>query len=360
MAGAGTDTSELTDAVPGEGAFDSLLAGMRRLTQLADNASEPEAIYRALAGELFSELGADEVQVHRLGDVEDRVTAYMYAGDARLNYALTRAERPPGVAWVASTGQSVLVSGARELAASVPRLSAASGLGCAMLLALQVRGEIEAVVVIAQCAQDGFGARAVQGAAGERAIQVSGERAMQRASVLVEQAGTALALVRARAEAGTDPVTGCMNHRAMRWRVGEEIGRATRTGGQLACLLIDLDNFKLVNDRRGHSAGDALLREVAQALMGEFRAFDRVARYGGDEFVVILAGADLESAAIAAERARERLLGVPSFDITPGVSASIGVAQWRPPMNTDMLLDACDSALLAGKRAGKGRVTRAA
>ena len=120
--------------------------------------------------------------------------------------------------------------------------------------------------------------------------------------------------MRARAEAGTDPVTGCMNHRAMRRRLDEEIGRATRTGGPLSCLLIDLDDFKLVNDRHGHQAGDAVLRGVVQALVGEFRAFDRVARYGGDEFVVILPNADLESAAAAATRALERLRAMPSLD----------------------------------------------
>ena len=103
-----------------------------------------------------------------------------------------------------------------------------------------------------------------------------------------------------------------------------------------------------------------MLRGVAHALMGEFRAFDRVARYGGDEFVVILAGADLENAAIAGERAREQMLCVSSFDVVPGVSASIGVAQWHPPMGTDELLEACDAALLRGKRNGKGRVTQAA
>ena len=94
-----------------------------------------------------------------------------------------------------------------------------------------------------------------------------------------------------------------MNHRAMRRRLREEIDRATRTGGDLGCLLIDLDDFKLVNDRHGHPAGDAVLRGVARALQGEFRAFDRVARYGGDEFVVILPAADLHSAALAGERA---------------------------------------------------------
>jgi diguanylate cyclase (GGDEF)-like protein len=149
-----------------------------------------------------------------------------------------------------------------------------------------------------------------------------------------------------------------MNRRAMRRRLEEEIGRALRTGGPLSCLLIDLDDFKLVNDRHGHAAGDAMLREVVAALAGEFRAFDRVARYGGDEFVVILPNADLSSAAAAATRALERLHGL--SEPPGGVSASIGVAQWQPSMGSEELLAACDAALLRSKREGKGRVTRAA
>jgi len=184
---------------------------------------------------------------------------------------------------------------------------------------------------------------------------------VELAAALVEQAATALALARARAEAGTDAVTGCMNHRAMRRRLDEEIGRAMRTGGPLSCLLIDLDDFKLVNDSHGHQAGDATLRSVVHALVGEFRAFDRVARYGGDEFVVILPNAELDSAAAAATRALERLRAIPAHGgVGAGVSASIGAAQWRAPMSTDELLEACDVALLRSKRQGKGRVTRAA
>jgi diguanylate cyclase (GGDEF)-like protein len=151
-----------------------------------------------------------------------------------------------------------------------------------------------------------------------------------------------------------------MNHRAMRRRLDEEIGRAMRTGGPLSCLLIDLDDFKLVNDHYGHGAGDATLRGVVQALMGEFRAFDRVARYGGDEFVVILPNAELESAVAAAARALERLFELPTPDGRGlGVSASIGAAQWQPPMSTAELLEACDAALMRSKRQGKGRVTQA-
>jgi diguanylate cyclase (GGDEF)-like protein len=254
-----------------------------------------------------------------------------------------------------------LLAGDSELEENVPRLLAAGAASSALLLPLAQRGEVAAVVMLVRRSADPFGAGAVD-----------------LAATLVDQAAAALALVHARVEAGTDPVTGCMNHRAMRRRLDEEIVRATRTGDPLSCLLIDLDNFKQVNDVQGHQAGDAVLRAVVQALVGEFRAFDRVARYGGDEFVVILPNADLRSAAAAGARALERLLSVPVRDPvaqqiigehlasghdngpTVGISASIGAAEWHAPMTTDELIEACDVALLRAKREGKGRVTRAA
>jgi diguanylate cyclase (GGDEF)-like protein len=347
---AGTDTSKLLVGGNLERSVggDPLLAGVRRLTLLADSAEDAEAIFRSLARELLTMPGAEEVHVHHLHESGERepTDIYLFEGEGRVSYLTPRAERPPGVSWVKSTGRSFLAADAQELATSVPRLglvgSQPSPARCALLLPLAVRGEIEAVILLVR-----------------RSAEVFTDRSIELATTLVDQAATALALMRARAEAGTDPVTGCMNHRAMRRRLHEEVGRAVRAGSPLSCLLIDLDNFKLVNDRHGHQAGDAMLREVGQTLVGEFRAFDRVARYGGDEFVAILPNADLESAAAAAQRALERLLAVPSFDTNPGASASIGVAQWQAPMSADELLQACDAALLRAKRQGKGRVTRA-
>jgi diguanylate cyclase (GGDEF)-like protein len=336
----GTDTSASPDAL------DRLLVGIRRLTALADSAQDAETIFRAMAGELLAAPGAEEVHIHHLasGDEEDLVAVYLFDGNGRVSYLLPRAERPPGVSWVAGTGRSFLAADTDELSTTVPRLAATGAMSCALLLPLAERGEVEAVVVLVR-----------------RVTEVFSAAAIELATALVDHGATALALVRARAEAGTDAVTGCMNHRAMRRRLDEEIGRALRTGGLLSALLIDLDDFKLVNDRHGHQAGDALLRDVVHALAGEFRAFDRVARYGGDEFVVILPNADLASAAAAATRALDRLLGLGVDGVPPGgVSASIGVAQWQAPMSTDDLLEACDEALLRSKRQGKGRVSRAA
>ncbi len=338
---AGTDTS--TQPL----GLDRLLGGIRRLTALADGAADAERMYRALAGELMAVPGAEEVHVHHLAPDaeahEELVAVYLYGGAGRVSYLHPRAERPPGVSWVASTHNTFLATDLEGLEASIPRLTETGDVASAMLLPLADRGEVEAVVVLVRREAEPFTPADVE-----------------LAVALVEQAATALALTRARAEAGTDAVTGCMNHRAMRRRLEEEIGRATRSGGDLSCLLIDLDDFKLVNDRHGHQAGDVVLRSVVHALVGEFRAFDRVARYGGDEFVVILPNAALESAAAAASRALERLGAIPGHDGSgAGVSASIGVAQWRAPMNTDELVQACDAALLRAKRQGKGRVTRA-
>jgi diguanylate cyclase (GGDEF)-like protein len=326
---------------------DAVLDGLRRLRLLGDTARDGDAVFTTLARELIEKLEAEEVHVHHLFDVPDQelVVVHMLGGDSRLSYLQPREDRAPGVSWVESTARSFLAVGPRELAASVPRVAAAcagEGVACALLVPLVIVGQVESVVVLVRCVGEPFT-----------------ERSIEQASALVDQAAGALALARARIEAGTDSVAGCMNHRAMRRRLVEEIARAHRSGTSLSCLMIDLDDFKLVNDRHGHHAGDTLLREVSQALMGEFRAFDRVARYGGDEFVVILPQADIEDATAAGARALGRLKAVQTPDGAKGVSASIGVAQWREPMDVDELLEACDMALLERKRAGKAGVTRA-
>ena len=330
-----------------------MLAGLRRLTRLADAPGGEDAVYAGLARELMGLLGAEEVHVHLLaagevageeGEKQDLVVVHLLGGEGRLSYLQGEAERPPGVGWAQRSGRSFLAIGPRELSASVPRLASGAPAGeqapsCALIVPLTLAGEVESVVVLVR-----------------RANSPYDEPALEQAETLVDQAATVLALARARAEAGTDPVTGCMNHRAMHLRLAEEVGRAQRLGGPLSCAIVDLDDFKLVNDRFGHPTGDTVLRQAAQALMGEFRAFDRVARYGGDEFVVILPSADLGSAAAAGERALERMRAIRLPDGS-ALSGSMGVAQWRESMRADELLQACDAALLHGKRVGKGGVT---
>lgn len=323
----------------------AVMDSIRRLAAVADRVGTPEAVHAVLAAELLRGLASQEVHLHHLADESDSdlVVINLLDGDGRLTYVTPRAERASGIDWVASARQPLLAATPQDLNKWLPGVARAHPAAIALALPLVVAGETEAVVVLVRR----LGAPALD------------DGDVQLAGTLVDQGATALALVQARAEAGTDPVTGALNRRAMRRRLAEEMNRARRTRQPLACLIADLDNFKAVNDRHGHHAGDAVLRAVARALQGEFRAFDRVARYGGDEFVVILPNADVRSAGIAASRALERLRSVSGLESGEGIPVSIGVAQWRSPMTTDDLLMACDAALLRAKREGKGRVTRA-
>jgi two-component system cell cycle response regulator len=127
----------------------------------------------------------------------------------------------------------------------------------------------------------------------------------------------------------TDSLTGVYNRRYIDRRLVEEIARARRQGYRISCLYIDIDHFKQVNDRVGHQAGDDVLREVASRIKAELRMSDALARFGGEEFVVLLVDADLDSASVVANRIRAGVADKP-VDLARGgqvpVSVSIGVA----------------------------------
>jgi diguanylate cyclase (GGDEF)-like protein len=158
--------------------------------------------------------------------------------------------------------------------------------------------------------------------------------------------------------ARTDSLTGLLNHGAIQVRVREEIWRARRSGNDLSCLLVDLDNFKPINDRHGHRLGDEILKSVATAVATEFRPYDGIGRYGGDEFVLILPGTGEDAALEAAERLRAVVeeTGVRFGDLGVHVTCSIGVAHWREPLTAAELLERADRALLLAKRRGKDGV----
>src|SRR6266487_1236022 len=178
------------------------------------------------------------------------------------------------------------------------------------------------------------------------------------ALVLVSEAVARLRLAHARERelARQDALTGGPNARAFYEVAGAEIARARRYIHPFSVAYLDLDDFKLVNDRLGHLAGDAVLRSVARALSGVLRSSDVVARLGGDEFVVLLPEAGAAPARLATEKLRGALA-----DVVPAhgwrMTASIGVATFLvPPESVDQLLAAVDRLMYRAKQGGKNGV----
>lgn len=164
-------------------------------------------------------------------------------------------------------------------------------------------------------------------------------------------------------ESVTDELTNLSNRRALDEALASEVERAKRHG-PLALVLIDLDNFKRVNDTYGHPQGDIVLREVARVLRESSREIDRPARFGGEEFAVILPETDLEGAYNRAERVRQAVeqLRIPRLGGGEAlrVTTSIGVAAVQgPAADAKTLIDAADRALYEAKHSGKNTSVRA-
>lgn len=160
-------------------------------------------------------------------------------------------------------------------------------------------------------------------------------------------------------DALVDALTGLANRRQADETLAQEIARSARLGGSVGLILADIDDFKAVNDRHGHPTGDAVLREFADALRDTVREIDTAARWGGEEFAVVLPGTDLAGASQLAERIRSAL--AERETLSPDgepicVTASFGAAVSGPATTLDDLVEGADEALYRAKRAGKNRV----
>lgn len=154
--------------------------------------------------------------------------------------------------------------------------------------------------------------------------------------------------------ARTDVLTGLPNTRRLNDRIADEIRRCEVTGDGFALVMLDLDEFKLVNDRHSHSVGDRQLAAVADAIRDVSRHADMPARRGGDEFAVVMTGAGLDDARFAADRIATAIIGARRrivADVNPG--ASVGWVVWRPGQDADDLLRRADAALHDAKAAAR-------
>src|SRR5437016_10949828 len=162
----------------------------------------------------------------------------------------------------------------------------------------------------------------------------------------------------AQQQAAVDALTGLASFRVLRDRLANEVARCHRGSDPFAVLFLDLDNFKQVNDKFGHEAGNAVLRETARRCTAHIRLTDLAGRYGGDEVAAVLAGTGDEGARGVAEKVRAAVqeagvgMGYPAGLVT----ASIGVAEYRQEKKDEDVLVAADRALYRAKAAGRNRV----
>jgi diguanylate cyclase (GGDEF)-like protein len=156
----------------------------------------------------------------------------------------------------------------------------------------------------------------------------------------------------------TDFLTGLTNRRSMMEALHSELGRARRSGEPLALLLCDVDRFKAINDTYGHAVGDEVLKTLAQVLRASLRGYDVCARWGGEEFLVLLPRTGLQGAREAAEKLRK---GASGGEVRSGghllrVTLSVGLAEMGPEESLDSLIHRADSAMYEAKRKGGDRV----
>jgi two-component system cell cycle response regulator len=159
-----------------------------------------------------------------------------------------------------------------------------------------------------------------------------------------------------------DPLTGIYNRRYASQHMIRVMERARETDGVFAVMMVDLDKFKAINDRFGHDAGDAVLREFSRRLQENIRGVDLVARFGGEEFFVAMPDVDQAAAAHAAERIRLAVEGTPV--VLPGgvgevnVTVSVGVAiASAADGDAEAIIKRADTALFDAKESGRNRVT---
>jgi diguanylate cyclase (GGDEF)-like protein len=276
---------------------------------------------------------------------------------AAADALMPRVKRPENIMFAAWIGGELTIAGAVSLEGGA-RVAALSWLAIPVMTLssrFSVRGIVTGVLIAsALVLAVGFGVSA-------GAVIDGPELVIAPLALILCVAVLSTPLMRSdiqhRSDAVIDPLTGMLNRKALSSRIDELAQQSEITGEPVGVIVADLDHFKSVNDTHGHTVGDAVLRDVAYLLRKHLRAFDLAYRLGGEEFLILVPGSDVEQTAELAERLRE---GVVAEAISGGVEVtlSLGVAASERAQRFDYgeIFGEADVALYAAKRDGRNLV----
>jgi diguanylate cyclase (GGDEF)-like protein len=331
-----------------EGARRAEAENFARILRRLSNSVSPDAIVTAIVDELGAAAGADHVGVVRRHpealSLEATVSSTRTGSHPSRTF-LSLAELDDPGRRDASLRESVPDQRVADRIAA--RLRSDYGFHNTMAAPLRIGGRVEGAIVLARRtgdAWDGRAARLLEGAATEASF------ALSRAYTLHE----------AEVRAATDALTGLPNRRSLDEYLAL-LAKRRRADDRVGILMIDIDRFKNLNDAFGHAIGDHVLREVAQAIAGAVREGDVPARFGGEEFAVVLRNPGEAVALEVGERVRRRVAELDFRSLgADTVTVSVGVAvATNAEVDLAQVVERADHALLAAKRAGRNRVAAA-
>ena len=325
----------VTDARQAHEQVEELFA-MTDMLQAAEDHEDAGAVLMATAIRLLPDFGG---ALYVFNNSRDRLDlAKSWNCSAGFNPGETLL---PGNCWALKRGKPHINDPATGTLCCMHHIGEAATIEVPMM----ARGQVHGLITLAVEADDAM-------------EQLRGVRRLARA--MADSMSLALSNIALREKLRTqslrDPLTGLYNRRYMEDALERYVSLAERTGTSTSVIMIDLDNFKRLNDEHGHAKGDAVLRDVAAQLIGGLRPSDVVSRYGGEELMVILPGCSLEGAELKAEGLRARIEGLSDAHGTP-ISASFGVAS-VPETSTSPadVVPMADAALYLAKQAGKNCV----
>ena len=344
-------TKPLHSATEDLAGSDLFFATLQEITSLINGGKAQETIFESVLSCALQMLEAQAVFLITVDGARVRKFALRLNGEGHIQ-GLERYELPSqaGITrWVLLEGQPVHVPDVGADPRYHPSVDSLPGLRTSACLAapLKVREQVLGVLVAVN--------RIDASPFRDRHLRVLALLANQTA-IAIENAKL---FRRAEQLAVTDDLTQVYNYRFLKMGLRREVKRAARFSQQFSILMIDVDNLKRYNDHNGHLRGSEVLRNVAQILMKEARSIDFVAKYGGDEFVVILPQTAREGACVLADRIKASVEQAAFPLVAPGtITVSLGVATY--PTNgitAGELLESADIALYAAKQSGKNRVT---